>query len=220
MGTLNNGPFGHLNGRVGNLVSYTLNGKNVTRIAGKTSKPPTVPKLAEYQRMRVTNNFLKPMLAYLNIGFAMEAEGTDSNAYNKALSYNKRYALQGDYPDISMDYSRAMVSKGPLPPAVSAKVTVNGNMLELIWQVPEGMEQRYLDNRAMIVIYFPHGTDETNTPEAVMELSGARRHECRDVIPLDGQQLGKPFEVYLAFIAADRFNVSDSVWADKYSPAI
>jgi len=215
MGTLNNGPFGHLHGRVGNLVSYTLKGKNVTRIIGKTSKAPTKGKLAQYQRMRVINKFQKPMLPYLNLGFAMEAEGTTSNAYNKAVSYNKTHALQGTYPDISMDYSKALVSKGPLPPARSAAYTKIADGLEITWQVPADQESRFLNNRAMIVVFFPEGTDHPDIPDAVMELSGARRQECRDFISLTAEELGKPFEVYLAFIAADRFNVSDSVWLEE-----
>ncbi|WP_169304376.1 DUF6266 family protein [Pedobacter frigoris] len=34
------------------------------------------------------------------------------NQHNEAVSYNKRFALQGEYPDIAMDFSKALVSKG------------------------------------------------------------------------------------------------------------
>ena len=212
MGTLDNGPFGHLNGRVGNLVSYTLKGKNVVRVAGKSAKPPTLAKLANYQRMKVVNAFLKPMLAFLNLGFAKAVEDTDRNPYNEAVSFNKKYALQGVYPNISMDYSKALVSKGDLPPAVSPAVNILSNGIEFTWEMQSNIAQQCLNNRVMLVIYFPEGVDATGIPKAAMELSGTRRHECRDFIALSAKELAKPFQAYIAFIADDRLNVSDSVW--------
>lgn len=211
MGTLNNGPFGHLNGRVGNLVSYTLKGKNVVRAAGKSAKPPTLAKLANYQRMSVTNTFLKPLLAFLNLGFAKAVEDTDRNPYNEAVSFNKKSALQGVYPNISMDYSKAMVSKGDLPPALSPAINILSNGIEFTWEMPGSIAPQCLNNRAMLVVYFPEGVDVTGIPKAVLDLSGARRHECRDFIALTAKQLAKPFQAYIAFIADDRLNVSDSV---------
>jgi hypothetical protein len=212
MGTLDNGPFGHLNGRVGNLVSYTLKGKNVVRVAGKSAKPPTLAKLANYQRMKVVNAFLKPILAFLNLGFAKAVEDTDRNPYNEAVSFNKKYALQGVYPNISMDYSKALVSKGDLPPAVSPAVNILSNGIEFTWEIQSNIAQQCLNNRVMLVVYFPEGVDATGIPKAAMELSGARRHECRDFMALSAKELAKPFQAYIAFIADDRLNVSDSVW--------
>jgi hypothetical protein len=212
MGTLDNGPFGHLNGRVGNLVSYTLKGKNVVRVAGKSAKPPTLAKLANYQRMKVVNAFLKPMLAFLNLGFAKAVEDTDRNPYNEAVSFNKKYALQGVYPNINMDYSKALVSKGDLPPAVSPAVNILSNGIEFTWEMQSNISQQCLNNRVMLVVYFPEGLDATGIPKAAMELSGTRRHECRDFIVLSAKELAKPFQAYIAFIADDRLNVSDSVW--------
>ncbi|WP_285060087.1 DUF6266 family protein [Pedobacter ginsengisoli] len=212
MGTLNNGPFGHLNGRVGNLVSYTLKGKNVVRAAGKSTKPPTLARLANYQRMKVVNAFLKPMLAFLNLGFAKAVEDTDRNPYNEAVSFNKKYALQGAYPNINMDYSKAMVSKGDLPPALSPALNVLSNGIEFSWEMQSNIAPQCLNNRVMLVIYFPEGVDATGIPKAAMELSGTRRHECRDFMALSAKELAKPFQAYIAFIADDRLNVSNSVW--------
>jgi len=219
MGVLDNGPFGHVNGRVGHLVSYTLKGKNVVRAVGKSAKPPTLAKLTNYQRMSVVNTFLKPMLAFLNLGFAKAVEDTDRNPYNEAVSYNKKYALQGVYPNISMDYSKAMVSQGDLPPAQSPALNILPNGIEFTWEMPGNIAPQCLNNRVMLMVYFPEGVGTTGIPAAVMDLSGARRHECRNFIPLNAKQMAKPFQAYIAFIAGDRFIVSDSVWVG-YSPAV
>ncbi|HMI02399.1 MAG TPA: DUF6266 family protein [Pedobacter sp.] len=104
MGKLKNGAFGHLSGRVGNLVCYTVNGENVVREVGHNSTPPTEKKLANYQRMKVVNQFQKPLLPFLNVGFAQAAMKAGQNPYNTAMSFNKINALQGEYPFIEMDY--------------------------------------------------------------------------------------------------------------------
>jgi len=73
MGKLKNGAFGHVSGRIGNLVCYTVNGENLVREVGQNSTPPTERKLANYQRMAVVNQFQKSLLPVLNIGFAKVA---------------------------------------------------------------------------------------------------------------------------------------------------
>ncbi|TKC04277.1 DUF6266 family protein [Pedobacter frigoris] len=206
MGTLDNGAFGHLRGKVGNLVSYTLNGKNVVRELGQTAKPPTRPKLANYQKMAVVNAFLKPILPLINLGFAFAVQRTDRNQHNEAVSYNKRFALQGEYPDIEMDYSKALVSKGELPPAQSPAISKLPNGVEFTWQIPADMTYADLYNRAMLLLYFP----ESKT--AIFDLSGARRSELRDFIPLEPAQLTQTIHAYIAFAGDDRLSVSDSVW--------
>ncbi|TKC02935.1 DUF6266 family protein [Pedobacter frigoris] len=209
MGTLDNGAFGHLRGKVGNLVSYTLNGKNVVRELGETTKPPTKPKLANYQKMAVVNAFLKPILPFIKLGFAFAIQGTDHNQHNEAVSYNKRFALQGEYPNIEMDYSKALLSKGNLPPALLPATNKLPNGVEFTWQVPADMTYAELCNRAMLLLYFP----ESKT--ALFDLSGARRSERRDFFPLEPEHLAQIIHAYIAFVGDDRLSVSDSTWIKK-----
>jgi hypothetical protein len=212
MGKLKNGAFGHITGRIGNLVCYTLNGENIAREVGHNSKPPTEKKLANYQRMTVVNQFQKPLLPFLNIGFAKAAMEAGQNPYNEAISFNKVNALKGEYPFIEMDYSKALVSKGELPPAMAPAISILSNGVEFTWQMPVDLEYCYQNNRAMLLLFFPQGVDTSGVPYAVWELSGARRRDGFDFIDLDSHEQGKPFEAFIAFIADDRFNVSNSMW--------
>jgi hypothetical protein len=212
MGKLKNGAFGHLTGRVGNLICYTLNGENITRQVGEISKPATEKKLANYQKMTVTNIFQKTILPFLNVGFAKAAMDKKQNPYNEAMSFNKKNALKGEYPFIEMDYSKALVSKGTLPPPVSPSINLFPNGVEFKWEMPDDMEYRYRYNRAMLLLYFPQGVDASGQPYAVWELNGARRKDGFDFIGLDANEIGRPFEAYLSFISDDRLEVSDSVW--------
>jgi hypothetical protein len=212
MGKLKNGAFGHVSGRIGNLVCYTVNGENIVREVGHNSTPPTEKKLANYQRMTVVNKFQKPLLPFLNIGFAKAAMEAGQNPYNTAMSLNKINALQGEYPFIEMDYSKALVSKGELPPALAPAISILPNGVEFTWQIPPDLDYCYQNNRAMLLLYFPRGVDACGLPHAVWELSGARRRDCVDFIGIDNHEHGKPFEAYISFIADDRLQVSSSVW--------
>ncbi|WP_285009132.1 DUF6266 family protein [Pedobacter faecalis] len=215
MGKLTAGPFGFVHGRIGNLVSYTLNGKNVTRIIGERTKPPTPKMLANYQRMTVVNAFLRNFVPFIKLGFAGVTEESDSNPYNAAVAYNKVHALQGAYPDIEMNYSAALVSKGDLPPAVNPSLELLPGGVEFSWEMPDDLEQCYHRNRAMLLVFFPQGLNSSGIPEAFMELSGAKRRDGSDFMELPAGYSLKTLEAYIAFIAYDRLQVSNSVWVKR-----
>lgn len=207
MGSIDNGIFGAFKGKIGNLVSYNLKGKHVVRIIGRSTKPPTEGQLAEYQKMTVVNAFLKPILGFINSGFSFAVEGSTKNPYNEALSYNKKNALQGQYPDITLDYTKAMVSTGLLEPPFFPTVNLIANGIEFTWQVSSNVDWGIKNDRAMLLVFFPQKN------EAIYILSGARRADGRDVIPLNPDQLNQSMACYISFMADDRKSVSNSVWA-------
>jgi hypothetical protein len=65
--------------------------------------------------MKVVNEILKPSIHAIRAGFRLAVAGTDRNEYNEAVSYNKKNALQGVYPNISLDYTKVLMSMGTLP---------------------------------------------------------------------------------------------------------
>jgi hypothetical protein len=80
--------------------------------------------------------------------------------------------------------------------------------------MPDELEQCYHRNRAMLLLFFPEGLESSGIPSAFMELSGARRRDCIDSIDLPAGYSLKTFEAYIAFIADDRLQVSNSVWVE------
>ncbi|ALL04431.1 hypothetical protein AQ505_02320 [Pedobacter sp. PACM 27299] len=48
---------------------------------------------------------------------SIRVANTNRNAYNEALAYHKKHALTGEYPNISLDYPKALLSIGTLIPA-------------------------------------------------------------------------------------------------------
>ncbi|MGY0035125.1 hypothetical protein [Pedobacter sp. NJ-S-72] len=51
-------------GRVGNTVTYVLNGQVVKRKIGKSSKEPTIAQLSVRQRTKIITEFLNPVKEY------------------------------------------------------------------------------------------------------------------------------------------------------------
>jgi hypothetical protein len=201
-----NGLFEGFTGKLGNLVSYKLKGKQVIRLIGRTIKAPTTAQLVTRQKMALVNGFLKTIVPVINLGYEFEVMGTDRNPYNAAVSYHTKHAMQGVYPNLSLDYSRALISTGPLEPAVNPAVALAGNVLEFTWAVAADMDWDIKNDRSMLLVCCPELQDATYI------LSGARRSTGKDESELPAEYLGKELNAYIAFAADDRQSVSDSVW--------
>ncbi|WP_316838869.1 DUF6266 family protein [Pedobacter gandavensis] len=207
MGSLQNGLFGGFIGRVGNLVGYMLNEKNVIRTIGHSGKPLSPARKINCNRMKIVNDFLRPLIPFIKLGFKLKVLGTDRNYYNEAVSYNKKHAITGEYPNASMDYSKAMLSMGSLLKAENAQIQVIGTEVEFSWDVPADLPWQNRMDRAMLLLCFPERSKESHC------LSASRREDgkYRMYIPL--YLLNERMEAYISFINDDGSEISDSVHA-------
>lgn len=145
------GPHGPLIGKVGNLVSYILNGQVVTRMVGRKRTKHSKSQLANYQSMAVTMRLLRNMTDFINSSFEIEAKGTVKNQHNLATSYNKKQALKGEYPNISVDYSKVVLSYGKLEIAQNLKMEKTNTGLQISWDTQGGQP----NDMVMILIHQP-----------------------------------------------------------------
>ena len=161
--------------------------------------------------MKVVNQFCKPMIPFIKFGFAQQIVGTDLSQSNVAVSYTKLNALKGEYPDISIDYEKVKLSAGPLIEAGQVTVAREVDGIRFKWYT--GPEIKWPDNtdQVMMMAYLP----EEN--RAVYQLFGAARSAGQDLLPVSTQWLQGHIETYIAFISADRTQVSDSVYAGGFN---
>jgi hypothetical protein len=207
MGKLINGLFGGFHGRIGNLVGYTLKGKHIIRTIGKTEKPLTPARKANCEKMKVVNEILKPSIHAIRAGFRLAVVGMDRNEYNEAVSYNKKNAVQGAYPNISLDYSKVLMSMGTLPVAVNPGISQNGVEINFTWEISASPASEYHTDRTMLVIYFP------DIKETCCQLIGAKRVEGKDVIVISQEHINQRMEAYISFAKDNGKAVSNSVHA-------
>ncbi|WP_316838569.1 DUF6266 family protein [Pedobacter gandavensis] len=207
MGSLQNGLFGGFNGRVGNLVGYILNGKNVIRTIGHSGKPLSPARKINCDRMKIVNDFLHPITSFIKLGFKLKVLGTDRNYYNEAVSYNKKHAVMGEYPNAEMDYSKAMLSMGTLLKAENPQIQLIGTAIEFTWDVPDDLPWENRKDRAMLQICFPGNTQQTHC------LSASHREDGKHTLQIDPSLVNARIEAYISFIKADGSAISDSVHA-------
>lgn len=214
MGKAFNGPYGHIQGKVGGLVHYMLKGQPIVRAVGVNTKPPTQKQKANRQAMAVTMELLRPALRFINAGFQLEAADTTSNPHNLATSYNKKHALKGEYPNISVDYGKVMVSKGELPLAGNMKMEQENNGIRISWDPKHQDLGDYADDLAMVLVLHPA------TQQAYCLLNAGHRGAGSCFVEVEGNKSTAQTEVYLCFRSSDGMNISDSVYLGNLNGAV
>jgi hypothetical protein len=213
MGLLPNGILGNINGTVGPVVTYLLNGQNVIRSKPrKSNKPPTIPQLQNRTELEVITLFLDKAKTLIKKGFKHLAIGTKNNYHNLAVSYNKSQATTGEYPDVKLVFEKILLSKGDLAQPVNPAVERMDDGLKFTWECPESLESGYTSDQVMMMAYSP------NLDRSVCIDSGAKRRVMEDVLPLSPSMLKEQLEVYIAFVADDRLQAADSIYLGSLSP--
>lgn len=198
MAKATNGPLGALNGKLHNLVFYILNGQPVVRTIGDPGKPSR-NQLANRQAMSVTMGLVRTITEFISVSFELEAKGTVRNAHNLATSYIKKQALKGEYPNISVDYSKVLLSKGILPGAKDLKIEKKEKGVLVSWYA----SGRY-DDIVMVLLCHPLRRKATSVINAGRRDAGS----CFIAVPEDF--VDEPIEAYICFKAADGKAISNS----------
>ena len=194
-----------INGKVSNLVHYTLGNKQVVRIVGEIKKPASLKQLACRQQLKVVVSFLNPIVGFVNAGFLSVARKADKQPHNMAVSYNKKHALQGVYPDVAIDYAKVLVAQGGLRKAENAQVVQVAEGLKFTWDTSY-LTLKEKTQRVMLMAYFP------DLKMAVYKIQGEQRTAGEDLLPLNDVFVGKYLETYISFISTPDNDVADSVY--------
>lgn len=209
MGKFTNGLFGNYAGRIGDLVFYRINDKPVVRVIGRINVLPTMAQLRNRQEMAVVTAFVQSILFFIKIGYGPRAIKAKRNAYNMAVSFHKKYAIKGSYPDIEIDFGKVMISTGDLLIAQDPGVLQISKGLLFSWFInPLKPLQTDLD-QVMLMAYFP------TAKVGIYLYPGVTRHEGRAVLEIPiNLQIGFA-ETYISFINEDRSEVADSVYLGR-----
>nr|WP_294877238.1 DUF6266 family protein [uncultured Pedobacter sp.] len=209
MGFLNGDKSYRYTGKVGNLVSYYILEKNVVRMVGIITKPPSIKQLICRQEMAVVIKFLYPFTEFIRAGFMLKAKAAVKYPHNLAVRYNKMNALKGLYPNIEMDYPKAMVSQGSLLAAVGPTVEMVAEGLRFGWTVLPEMVLCEKRQRVMILVYLP------DLEIGLYSINGARRSEGTELFALPAKLRGARMETYISFIATPGCDVANSVYVGR-----
>lgn len=210
MGKISQGILGGVSGKVGNVVGGSWKGIDYLRILpASVANPRTPAQMDQRSKFITVINFLQPIKDFIRVGFKNYA--VKMTQFNNAMSYNVKNAITGEYPDYTMDYTKALVSRGGLAPALNgtASSTVAG-LVTFEWDDNSGDGNAQSTDKALLVVYNPVKN------EAVFILDGVTRVTGVQEITVPDNYSGDTVHTYIGFISEDGASVSNS----KYLGAV
>lgn len=212
MAQIKQGALGKVSGKIGNISFSSWKEKTVVKERPSASKKPASQKQLE-QRAKMTtgNQFLRTLkevvtLAYRDLTVKM-------TGYNAAVRNLLKFALNGQYPDYSIDYSQVQICRGEIrqvfkPAASSAKT----DTITFTWTTESGVGKSRPGDKAILVAYC-----EAMKVSAYM-VDGPPRSAGTADLAMPGFN-GQTVHTWVAFISEDGSDVSDSVYAGKVTIA-
>lgn len=213
MGKINQGILGGVSGQVGNVIGGTWKGIDYLRIKPSSVANPKTPDQVDQRTKFVTVlRFLQPMTEFLKTGFKKYASGMTQ--FNSAMSYNLKNAITGTYPNYSIDYPNALVSRGNLAGGENgAAASTNPAEVDVSWDDNSGSGGAQATDKALIVIL------NQTKGEAVYTTAGAARSATAETLNVPSNFTGDDVEVFLGFISEDGTKVSNSSYLGSVTVA-
>ena len=192
MGTIKTGILGNVSGKVGNVVGGTWKGINYLRtMAASVNNPNTELQVSQRLKFSTVIKFLQPITEFIRVGY--KAQAVKMTAFNAAFSYNFHNALAGDFPDYSIDYPRAMVSRGNMAGAMNpACSSTDAAKVVMTWETNSGQGSE--TDTAMFVIF------NDSKQEAVYSLNACNRADGSLEVVLPASYSGDTVHCYIAFM--------------------
>lgn len=204
MGKINQGILGGFTGKVGNVVGGNWKGIDYMRVKpSSVANPKTAGQMDQRSKFSTVLYFLQPMKDHIKIGFKDYA--VKKTEFNSAMSYNLNNAVIGEYPNVAIDYSKALVSRGNLAPAQG--YTVGSDLigqLQLTWANNSEELKGNATDKAFVLVY------NENKAEAISYKLNEVRSDEGATIELPSTFQGESVEVFISFLSEDEKEISNS----------
>ena len=206
MATIEKGILGGFSGKVGTVIGGNWKGIDYMRSkANKRSFTPSQKQLEQQLKFALIMRFLQPMAGLLAISFSDFA--IQKTGINSAFSYAYENAITGVFPDFTIDYSKALVSRGLLPNVLGPSVVSGaGSILTWSWTDNNSSDAQPTD-QAILVAYCPE------MKQAIYTTNGGNRSSLTADLNLLTFK-SKVVETYIGFISAD-VRVASSIFTGE-----
>jgi hypothetical protein len=207
MAQLPSGILGPVSGSVGTIVGSSW--KDTNYIRSKSSRPkgkPTPLQLDNQYKFSAVINFVSAMTDLLDQTFTNYA--TSMTPANAAFSYNFENAITGTSPDYSIDYPKALVSRGKLLNASGVAATVTNKVLHFTWTDNSGLGKAAPTDKAVLVAYCK------NYNLTIYSVGAALRSAKAGVLDVSNF-VGFTVETWIAFLNADGSMASNSIYTGE-----
>jgi hypothetical protein len=206
MSIVENGILGSFSGRIGPVVGAKWKGKQTMRMR------PNYPKnrefsekqLAQQMKMKLISPFTKKLKNLLKYTF--EA-GQGQHGKSQAIGYIMQSAIVGEYPNLSLDFSQVLISRGRIPKPVGYSLTRENDQLIYQWEDNSKTGSASAQDKAILVTYCPKLNMAIYTDEK------GKRGDKMAILDVDLFKDQK-IHCWLAFVRKNG-EVSDSVYCGE-----
>jgi hypothetical protein len=206
MGIITQGINGPFSGKVGAVVGYVSRGKAIMRGRPdiKKSRKPSILQRQQHTKFSLMNKFLGPIIPLLND--TKKTVDIDLTGYNKAFSYNVKNAITGTYPDLMIDYSMVLLSRGDLPNVKSYQAeSQSSGQITVQWTDNSGTGLTRPDDKAFLAVYC------TEINQWMYELNLTERSAGNYIFNV-ALFSGRSVQIYMGFLSSDGKEVTDSLY--------
>jgi len=195
VGTIKQGILGGISGKVGNVIGGSWKGIDYLRIMpASVANPQTPAQMDQRSKFITVIHFLQPVKDFIRVGFKNYA--VKMSQFNSAMSYNVKNAIAGTYPDYTIDYANALVSRGGLAPALNGTASsALAGLVSFEWDDNSGDGNAQTTDKALLLVYNP------TKNEAVTVLDGATRVTGSQEVTVPNNYTGDTVECFIAFIS-------------------
>lgn len=200
------GIFGEISGKLGDRVYTRWRSVPVVRSApGPRKKKPSPAQLAQQTSFRLISKFLQPLGDLLAISFGEQCKRmTGANA---AMQHNLKAAITGNYPDLTIDPARVLISRGSLPNVISpVAASVMRGKLVFCWEDNDRTVGTFPSDTAFVAAWC------AARHQWIYQITGIGRKAGVCVLNVEAFR-GKFVETYIGFKSADPVvRIADSVY--------
>lgn len=204
MGKINQGILGGFSGKVGNVIGGNWKGIDYMRVKpASVANPKTEGQVDQRSKFSTALRFLQPLNEFLKVGYKNYA--VKMTQFNSAMSYTLKNAITGAYPDFTIDYANALVSRGSLTVAKNGAVSSSSNgVVDFAWTDNTGDGSAKATDKAMLLII------NKGKGEAIFTTAGNARSTEGQTLAIPDDYAGDQVECFISFVSEDGLTVSNS----------
>lgn len=208
MARLINGANGPFSGKVGSIIGYTMNGVGYMKGPYKLrTKAPTAAELLNREKFAAAQSWLRPLLEMVRAGF--RGYNKSFQGFSAAKSWLMKNALQIIDGKVVIDPSLVKISSGSLRNPEDLTCTFEEpDMFRFKWKptAPAVLESE----QVMVLIY------DVELGVGFGKVYGNTLSQGEQLVKVKLFEGGTTLHCYLAVLATDRSNQSDSVYLGKF----
>ncbi|HET6557602.1 MAG TPA: DUF6266 family protein [Prolixibacteraceae bacterium] len=208
MGTIKQGVLGGFSGKVGTVIGFVRNGVACMRgLATSFTDAHTPAQVEQRAKFSLVVKFLRSMVALLRISYKSAA--ATMSGFNAAVSYTLANGVTGIFPDLDIDYTKVLVSRGNLPGAMNpVAASTEVATIDFTWENNAWDFGAKTTDKVVLVAYSP----ELN--KAITAIGAATRALEAQAMVLPASWSGKEVQTYIGFCTANESEFSNGEFLD------